>query len=346
MAKDIKPTLSHKVSDSITQSHLSAIFSLGSFVFLLPLQFRNVILKCIRLTNQLRTFVRSKSFNVAQDIAKHFFCLLQRGIAIMQLLNIDIVCLRLFVSMPIIIFIIDIHVVSIVYITLAILFHIRKQFRILHFGNALIKGSGFLWGLHLEMFDGALYFILFGNAGLSFLRCRRFLFVVGNFCRSCYHVMRKWFGLSVTAIHPLLKTVRLDSGHDNSAPILPTLFIVGKIGAPCLFHTVKAKHHLVFVKRAIGVVLVNDKHIFAVPLIHILCKEHVYMVSVHALRATNISVGVVHIHAPLLAVGIRTAALASLWVFDGNVKRANLHVAHFVVTCLLLGFGGGGFYFG
>ena len=327
-------------------SILSAIFSLGSFIFLLPLQFRNIILKCIRLANQLRTFVRSKSFNVAQDIAKHFFCLLQRGIAIMQLLNIDIVCLRLFVGMPIIIFIIDIAVVSAIYIALAILLHIRKQFRIFHFGDALIKGSGFLWGLHRKMLDGALYFVLFGNSGLSLLGCRRFLFVVGNICRSCYHVMRKRFGLPVTAIHPLLKTVRLDSGHDNSAPILPTLFIVGKIGAPCFFRTVEAKHHLVFVKRAVGVVLVNYKHIFAVPLIHVFCKEHVYMVAVHALRATDIAVGVVHLHAPPLAVGIRTAALASLWVFDGNVKRANLHMAHFVVTCLLLSFGGGGFYFG
>ena len=158
--------------------------------------------------------------------------------------------------------------------------------------------------------------------------------------------MRKRFGLPVTAIHPLLKIVRLNSGHDNSAPILPTLFIVGKIGAPCLFHTVEAKHHLVFVKRAVGVVLVNHKHIFAVPLIHVFCKEHVYMVSVHALRATDIAVGVIHLHAPLLAVGIRTAALASLWVFDGNVKRANLHVAHFVVACLFLCFGGVGVHFG
>ena len=70
------------------------------------------------------------------------------------------------------------------------------------------------------------------------------------------------------------------------------------------------------------------------------------MVAVHALRATDIAVGIVHLHAPLLAIGIRTATLASLWVFDGNVKRANLHVAHFVVACLLLGCAWGGFYFG
>ena len=60
------------------------------------------------------------------------------------------------------------------------------------------------------------------------------------------------------------------------------------------------------------------------------------MVSVHTLRTTEVAVGVVHLAFPLLAVGIRAFAHTTLWLLDGDVERADLHMAFLVVASLFL----------
>ena len=60
------------------------------------------------------------------------------------------------------------------------------------------------------------------------------------------------------------------------------------------------------------------------------------MVTVNAFGTTNVTVGVVHRNAPLLAVCILTAASAALGVLNGNVKAVNLNMSLLVVACLLL----------
>ena len=64
------------------------------------------------------------------------------------------------------------------------------------------------------------------------------------------------------------------------------------------------------------------------------------MVAVHALRATEIAVGVVHLAFPLLAVGIGSAPYAALGLFNGNVERPDLHMPFLVIAGFFLGFGG------
>jgi len=60
------------------------------------------------------------------------------------------------------------------------------------------------------------------------------------------------------------------------------------------------------------------------------------MVSVHALRATEVAVSVVHLAFPLLAVGIRAFAHTALGLLNGDVERAHLHMAFLVVASLFL----------
>lgn len=70
------------------------------------------------------------------------------------------------------------------------------------------------------------------------------------------------------------------------------------------------------------------------------------MVAVHALRATDIAVGVVHLTFPLLAVGIGATTNTALRLLNGDVERAYLHMAILVVACFFLRFVGVGIYFG
>ena len=150
----------------------------------------------------------------------------------------------------------------------------------------------------------------------------------------------------MAAVYPLLEIFEVRSGHDNPAPIFPTFLIVGQIVALRLVHVVKAKHHLVLVKATIGVVLVHHIHLASIPAVNVVGEEHVYMVSVHTLRTTEVAVGVVHLTFPLLAVGISTFAYTSLWLLNGDVERADLHMTFLVVAGLFLCLGGFGVHIG
>ena len=146
----------------------------------------------------------------------------------------------------------------------------------------------------------------------------------------------------MAAVYPLLEIFEVRCRHYNPAPIFPTFLIVGEIVALCLVHVVKAKHHLVLVKRTIGVVLVHHIYLAPVPTVNVVGEEHVYVVSVHALRATEVAVGVVHLAFPLLAVSVRAFAHTALRLLNGDVERADLNMAFLVVAGLFLclcGFG-------
>ncbi len=181
---------------------------------------------------------------------------------------------------------------------------------------------------------------LLGNILLAIFLCRRT-------CHGLFlhpSILRKRLGLAVAAVYPLLEVFEVRCGHDNPAPVFPTFLIVGQIVALRLVHVVEAKHHLMLVKRAVGIVLVHHIHLAPVPTVNIVGEEHVYMVSVHALRAAEVAVGVVHPALPYLAVSIGSSAHAALRLLDSDVKRANLHVAFLIVPSLFLRLGGFGVY--
>ena len=112
----------------------------------------------------------------------------------------------------------------------------------------------------------------------------------------------------MAALNPLLEIIKGNSGHNEFAPMLPTVLIVSEVVAKGGIAVVEAEHNLVLVKRAIGIVLVNDIYILAVPLVGGIGEEYVNVVAVHTFRATNVAVGVLHGGLPLIAVGILATA--------------------------------------
>ena len=90
------------------------------------------------------------------------------------------------------------------------------------------------------------------------------------------------------------------------------------------------------VKAAVLVHLVHDKHI---TLRGVIGEEHVDVVTIHALRAANVAVGVMHLLLPLLAAGISATTYRAFRILDGHVETINPHMPLFVVAGLLLGLG-------
>ena len=99
-----------------------------------------------------------------------------------------------------------------------------------------------------------------------------------------------------------------------------------------------------FIKAAVSITLVHYEHFVSVPTVNIIRQEHVYMVAVHTLCATNVAVGVLHFGFPFLAVNIYTTAYRAFRLFNGYVECANLNVSFLVVACLFLCFGRVGVY--
>ena len=164
-------------------------------------------------------------------------------------------------------------------------------------------------------------------------RCRRgSLFL----CTFYLHVLvlGKRLCFSMATIHPFLKLfLRYMS---DSTKALPTFLVIGKICLACFFFGRETIHHFVLVKTAVFVHLVNDKHI---TLRWIVGEEHVDMVAINTLGATNVAVGIVHRNAPLLTTGIGSTTNTPFWILDGNVIAINLHMSFLVVTGLFLCFG-------
>ena len=116
----------------------------------------------------------------------------------------------------------------------------------------------------------------------------------------------------------------------------PPGFIVGEVRLACNFLRGEAIHNLVFIKRAVRVALVDDKHI---ALFGSVREEHVNVVSVHTLRATNIAVVIVHLGFPLRAVCVLTTAHTSFGVLNADVVTINTAVFHLVISGGFLRFG-------
>ena len=163
-----------------------------------------------------------------------------------------------------------------------------------------------------------------------FIDIRRTLVHIFRYCLYVL-VVGKRLRLPVAALHPLLKF--FFAYMRNRTKSLPAFLVVGEI---CLARTLdvgETVHHLVLVKAAVLVHLVNDKHI---TLRGVFGEEHVDVVAVNALRATDIAVGVLHFLLPLLAVCISATTHGALRVLDGNVISINPHMSFLVVTCRLL----------
>ena len=109
---------------------------------------------------------------------------------------------------------------------------------------------------------------------------------------------------------------------------------------------IEAKHNLVLVKAAVGVVLVNDEHLAPVPTVNIIGEEHVNVVAVNTHCTTNVAVSVVHLAFPLLAVSIGALTHAALRLLNGDVERTDLHMSLLIVAGFLLCLGGVGVHFG
>ena len=122
----------------------------------------------------------------------------------------------------------------------------------------------------------------------------------------------------------------------NRAKPRPAFLIVREVCTARLLFRGKAIHHLVLVKAAIPVHLVNDKHI---TLRRIVRQEHIDMVTVHTLSATDIPISVVHLLFPLLAVRISAAAHRALRLLDAHIEAVNPHVPLPVVPSLFLALG-------
>ena len=60
------------------------------------------------------------------------------------------------------------------------------------------------------------------------------------------------------------------------------------------------------------------------------------MVTVHALRATNVAVGVLHGCFPLIAIGIHTAAHTAFRLLDSNIEHPDLYMTFLVISGFFL----------
>ena len=62
------------------------------------------------------------------------------------------------------------------------------------------------------------------------------------------------------------------------------------------------------------------------------------MVAVHALRTTNVAVGVLHGRFPLLTISIHATTNRTFRLLDANIKCTYTHMPFLVIAGFLLGF--------
>ena len=93
------------------------------------------------------------------------------------------------------------------------------------------------------------------------------------------------------------------------------------------------------IKAAVLIILVHHEHPASVPPVNIVREEHVYVVSVHALRATDVAVGVLHSCFPLVTVGIHTAAHTAFRLLDSYIEHPDLNMTFLVIPGFFLRFG-------
>ena len=89
------------------------------------------------------------------------------------------------------------------------------------------------------------------------------------------------------------------------------------------------------VKAAVRVHLVHNIY---VTFSRVVRKEYVNMVSVHAFRAADITISIIHRLLPLFAVGVCSTTHAALRLLDCYIVAVNLDVPFLVIAGLLLRF--------
>ena len=60
------------------------------------------------------------------------------------------------------------------------------------------------------------------------------------------------------------------------------------------------------------------------------------MVAINPHVVGHVAISIIHGHAPLLAVGIRSRAHTTPRLLDGNIESSNLNVSLLIITCFLL----------
>ena len=104
-----------------------------------------------------------------------------------------------------------------------------------------------------------LTFLVGVGGRLDGVTCGRLLTKLGVAKRLHAAVLHKRLRLAVAAVNPLLELLFAD--RSNGTKSLPTVFIVGEVCLSCALDVGETIHHLVLVKTAVLVHLVNDKHI-------------------------------------------------------------------------------------
>ncbi len=139
--------------------------------------------------------------------------------------------------------------------------------------------------------------------------------------------------LEVARLQPALK---LADRHFRHRTNLPVFFIVSAVSVNGAIPIGVTQHHLVLVKRAIWVYLVDHKHPIA---IWVLAHEHINLLVVSALGTAHISIVSLQLVFPLAAVRRNTRALGTFRVLNRDIQAMHSYMPLLVVPRLLLGLG-------
>ena len=140
----------------------------------------------------------------------------------------------------------------------------------------------------------------------------------------------------MAALNPFFKVFQIHGSNHRLMLLRPILIIVRKVSRLGIVSLIETKHHLVFVKATVLIVLVNNKYLTTIPFVNIIRKEHIYMISVHTFRTTNIAIGVLHSRFPFVTLRIYSITDRTFRVFNGNIECAYLHMTFLVIAGFFL----------
>ena len=151
-----------------------------------------------------------------------------------------------------------------------------------------------------------------------------------------HSIVCKRLSLAVRRLQPLIKGCLRH--RSNLTKSLPALGVVGKISLCSSLLRRIAIHHLMLIKlSSLRVHLVNNINI-TIKCIKVCCviDEHINMVTIHTNLAQDVAIGVVHGHAPRLALLVLTATCHALRCLYGEVIATEGKMSLLVVSSLLL----------
>ena len=140
----------------------------------------------------------------------------------------------------------------------------------------------------------------------------------------------------MAALYPLLELLQVNARQHRLVLLRPISVIINKVSCFSSVSLIETQHNLVFVKRAVLVILVNHKHLATIPPVNIIREEHIYMVAVYTFRATNIAIGVLHGRFPFVALCIYSTTNGSFRVLNGDIECTNLHMTFLIIAGFFL----------